>query len=138
MISIGLIGALIVIAAWSYMDRPEPVKKVKAHAVQPITQNSTIEKVERLLGPRLTGDRPTTVVWVDSKSGVLLSEEFIFQSDKIKTEKAQADARAKLRAAGYIRMTEHCRGITNTPNAKGYFTAGYCTYTPVDLTLLKG
>ena len=87
MISIGLIGALIVIAAWSYMDRPEPVKKVKAHPVQPITQNSTIEKVERLLGPRLTGDRPTTVVWVDSKSGVLLSEEFIFQSDKIKTEK---------------------------------------------------
>ena len=135
MISLGLIGALLVIAGWSYMDRPEQTKPV-VHKIGKVTAKSTVNKVESLLGPRISGDRPRTIVWAIPNSDIVLSETFIFQSQKVPL-KFQDRARGALAKAGYVRMEEHCKGINNKAKRTGYFTAGYCTYTPIAIHTVK-
>ena len=128
MISIGLIGMLIVIAGWSYLDRPEPVKTVAIHK---LTTNSMSNSVDAVLNthfkiPRHAGD----IIWQDPKTGDMLTEVFILKNTPPAKHEAVFTSFEK---KGIRRMLRVCRGITQNT---WHWTLAYCTYT--EAPRLKG
>lgn len=126
---LGMLVMLITVDLWKHRDDTAPKAKIIR-----LTSESSNATIEAVLGPRLAGERPREIVWTDGKGNVV-GEEFL-TTDKKGFPLPKATQKRILNAMkkqGFLRLEEHCHGLSNNPPPAATF--GYCTFEKVPLGL---